>query len=147
VVIRLATQEDWPGIKRLMRFAVAELRERFGVPDQTDMLTAVVAFGMEHNEAVYVAEATNGEVVGYVAWVGGVPGVAPGVVLGAGTYVLPSQRGHGISSDLRDAATKHCRDLGYSVVRGDAHVDNVAGIKSCERQGFKVAAYVMEKAL
>lgn len=143
VKIRPAVKEDWPAIVALVRQAVAELEGRFGIPDVSEVMSPLIAQGIELGEAVYVAD-VDGAVVGYVAWVGHVPGIPKGRAIGLGTYVDPQHRRRHLSDELRAAASARCRELGYVAVRGEAHVDNEAGLRSCERLGFKPVAVVVE---
>lgn len=145
--VRLATQEDWPSIKKLLRFTFSELRDNCGSDDIFDVASHVVARGIDTGEAVFVAEDHLGGLTGFVAWVGGVPGMPDDVAFGVGTYVLPKHRRSGLSERLRDAAMARCRELGYRRVRGEASNKNTAGIASCEKLGFQVVGVVVEKTL
>lgn len=145
-MIRPATTDDLAAIAELLDTASRELAERHGVAVQDDLILGIITIGIRHGEAVYVAESDQ-RLVGYVAWVGGLPGVPKGTVLGAGTYVRPEFRRMGISAELRDVALRHCREMGYARVRGEAAASNVAGIESCEKLGFRTVALLMEVEL
>jgi len=147
MTVRPATQEDWPSVKKLLRFTFSELRDTCGSDDIFDVASHVVSRGIDTGEAVFVAEDQMGELGGYVAWVGKIPGMPDDVAFGVGTYVLPKHRGNGLSERLRDAAIARCRELGYRRVRGEASNKNTAGIASCEKLGFQVVGVVVEKAL
>lgn len=147
VEIRLAEQDDWPQVKKLLGFAFKELRDECGSDDISDVALAATSAGMNRGEAVFVAVDQAGDIVGVVSWVGRIVGFPDDVAFGVGTYVLPKHRRSGVSERLREAAMRRCRELGYRRVRGEASNRNTAGISSCEKLGFKVVGVVVEKAL
>lgn len=144
---RQAEDDDWPDVHRLLRFACSELEERFDTPNALDPIAQIIRFGIANNEAVFVAENAMGDVVGFVAWVGGVPGMPAKTVMGAGTYVLPSCRGGGASAALRELAIAHCRAKGYSRVRGEAAADNEEALASVRALGFREVGIIVELKL
>lgn len=52
---------------------------------------------------------------------------------GWGTYVVPAQRGKGISGNLRAVLMRALRNLGFDTITGGVHVGNAAGHASLAR--------------
>lgn len=140
--IREATLEDMAELATMVAEASTELG-KMGVPDVRDIARRGIRLGIEAREAVFVAD-VSGFLVGYVAWVH-LEGSAEGAVEGLGTYVREPYRNKRLAMALRDMAIQRCKIRGYKYVTGAAHVDNAAGIKSCEAQGFYPMAIVMRK--
>lgn len=143
--IRLAETADLGTIRELVEAASAELEEAHGTPRMDDLIMAGIVHGVREREAVVVAE-QMGDIIGYCAWVH-LPGTPPGMVEGLGTYVVPMARKDYVGHDMRMFATDHARRRGYQFVRGEAALNNEAGLRSALSNGFEIVAYVVRKDL
>ena len=112
-----------------------------GAPDQRKILAVCMKYGIEHDEAVLVAE-DDELLVGFVAWTH-LPDAADGEVVAAGTYVAPDYRERGISNALRAAAKDRCREKGYRFVSGTVLTENHAGVQAVASSGGKIVGYIV----
>lgn len=131
---RLATEEDYPGIRRLIRFAMADMK-RFGQPDLYPIICQLASDGIQRGEAVFVAESSLKELVACVIWVA----VHDGVVETGLTYVLDHYRHQGLATHLRELAIDHARKLGHNRVEGIVRSGNDHSERSLLKIGFREA--------
>lgn len=144
-MIRYAVRDDLPALAELVAEASAELAANHGTPTQTNEIMAGIEFGIVNDGAVFVAE-DEGRLIGFCAWVA-LPGLARGLVMGLGTYVVPEHRRSQLSAKLRDYAADHCRRMGEERVQGVAAVGNTAAIRSVQAAGFKIVGHLVELTL
>lgn len=142
--IRQANEEDWPRLKVLIGWACKELFDEY-CQSRLDLdIERIVSSCLLNKLGVWVLEDEHAMVQGYICWTGHANGE---VVIGAGTYLIPSLRGHKYSDDLRNVASVFWKDKGFRKVQGVVAQGNIAGWESAERNGFKVVGYALEKVL
>lgn len=139
--IRLAEQEDAEELWQLCEEFIED-QKQYGGPDNRKLLAIGIKWGMQHEEAVVVAE-DAGRLVGFCAWVR-FPDAADGEVNGLGTYVVPSARNLRVGNRMRAFATEHCREKGYTFVTGAVWSGNVGGMASAWSSGAHVVGTIVE---
>jgi len=145
VTIRLATSDDLPTLAKLVHWASEEMAKNFASPRLEEQIFGLIKYGIEQGEAVVVAE-QFGDLIGWCAWVH-IPTLPKGHVEGLGTWVHKPYRREHVARDMRKLAAEHCRLLGHLYVCGNVAEGNEAGLKSAERDGFRVTGYLVRKEL
>jgi len=135
--IRLATQDDLPKLRLLVKYACEELEKNFGTPRMDDAFYDLLEQGIAAGEAVVVAE-QQGDVIGWCCRVHR-DGTPEGQVEG-GTWVWKPFRKEHVARDMRRFADEHAKAKGHTYVIGTAAKSNEAGIKSCLAEGFEIVA-------
>ena len=145
IAIRHATEDDFPELRLLVKFLDDELKVQ-GARSCADAVIGGISYALRSDQAIVVADATPGGVVGFVAWAW-VPGVPDGSVLGFGTYVRPAWRQAGVSEAMRDEAARYYAGRGRQRVEGSVARGNRSGLRSALAAGFRVTGYIVEKEL
>jgi L-amino acid N-acyltransferase YncA len=143
MIIRKATEEDWPALRKMVGWLDKENTAR----GQDSVRTEIVA-GMLHayntGQEIVVAEFDGGELKGFCAWVQ-LPMTGKDA-MGLGTYVWPeSLRRTGIGRSMREMAERLLVARGVRAVVGVAAAGNDAGLVSCLADGFRITGYVVKK--
>jgi hypothetical protein len=143
MILRLATEEDWPSLRKMVRWL-----DRENLEHGQDSVEKEILAGMLHafstNQEIVVAEGDGGTLHGFCAWVQ-LP-MTGCDAMGLGTYVWPERlRREGIGRAMRQMAERRLVARGVRAVVGVAAVGNDAGLKSCTEDGFVVTGHVVKK--
>ena len=143
MIIRVATEEDWPSLRKMVRWLDAE-----NVKHRQQSVEADITAGLLHafhtDQEIVVAEGDGGELVGFCAWVV-IPKLSGKDAMGLGTWVHPSFLRSGIGRNMRQLAQRKLEARGVKSVVGVAAAGNEAGLQSCLADGFQISGYVVRK--
>ena len=143
MIIRIATEEDWPSLRKMVRWL-----DRENLEHGQDSVEKEILAGMIHafatKQEIVVAEGDGGTLHGFCAWVQ-LPMTGKDA-MGLGTYVWPERlRRGGTGRAMREMAERLLVARGVQSVVGVAAAGNDAGLKSCTTDGFRVTGYVVKK--
>jgi len=143
LIIRAATEEDWPSLQKMVKFLDAE-----NVEHRQQSVEREIIAGMLHafatGQEIVVAETDGGELVGFCAWVS-IPQLSDRDAMGLGTWVSPRFQRSGMGRSMRELAQRHLEVRGVTSVVGVAAAGNEAGLRSCTNDGFVITGYVVRK--
>ena len=143
MMIRVATEEDWPSLRKMVGFLDAENVEHRQQSVERDIVAGMLhAFAT--GQEIVVAEADGGELVGFCAWVS-IPQLSDRDAMGLGTWVSPRFQRSGMGRSMRELAQRHLEARGVTSVVGVAAAGNKAGLRSCTDDGFVITGYVVRK--
>ncbi len=143
--IRLATQDDWPALVKLVGHFWDEQERRFGLPRLEHGTLALLRHGIETGQAVVVAE-QNLELVGWCARVMA-PGLPDGLAVGVGRWVFEPFRREHVGRDLCRFADQHAARCGATEITGEVAGTNEAALAAALADGWAVVGYSIRKPL
>ena len=145
LIVREATEQDWPGIWRIFHAVVAQGDTYAYAPDTSE--DEAKRLWMELPRATYVAVDGSGDgddVVATYYLKTNQPGLGAHVC-NAGFMVRGDQRGRGLGRKLGEHAIELARELGYHAMQFNFVIaTNTAAIKLWESLGFEVLGRLPE---
>lgn len=145
MIVRVATEEDWPAIKKMVRWLDSENVKHRQKSVETDIVAGLL-HAYRTDQEIIVAEGPTGELVGFCAWVV-LPRFSETDAMGLGTWVHPSFQRSGIGRHMRQLAARKLEARGVRSVVGVAAAGNEAGLRSVLEDGFLITGYVVKKEL
>jgi RimJ/RimL family protein N-acetyltransferase len=140
IVIREAERKDAAGILSCLRQAAMESDFLTSEPDEMNLTVEqeerfIAEMAARSNALFLVAEAQEG-IVGTLTFTGGFTRRTRHVGE-AGAAVLRDYWGYGIGTKLIQVLVDWCPRAGIRKINGRTRLDNVRGIRLCEKMGFQ----------
>ena len=140
MLIRAATDDDWPQIHPIFR-TIVDSGRTYAYPEQLS-LQAARPLWMERPPGRTVVAVADGRVVGSAKMGPNRPGRGGHIATGS-FLVDPAHQGHGVGRALGDHVVDWARDAGYRGIQFNAVVEtNDAAVHLWQSLGFRILATV-----
>lgn len=148
-MIRPGTEEDFPRLKQLLVWSLAE--GTLGPEHETDpkVIIQIVSKALLDREGVWICEDDKREIVGFLLWIAATDAK---LVCGHGAYLLPKHRGkqgrEQIGFDgLAKMAAEYWLTQGRTRILSAVRKDNARALSLATAFGYEVSGYLLEREL
>lgn len=146
MILRLANNDDWPALVKLVGHFWDEQEQKFGLPRLEHGTLQMLRYGIETRQAVAVAVADSGEIIGWAARVMA-PGLPRGLAVGVGRWVFEPYRRERVGHDLCRFADEQAVLAGATALTGEVALENEAARNAALKDGWEVVGYSIRKPL